>query len=63
MRQNEEVKLLPCPFCKSKDLDPEGCVVEYAGQDGLAVVCGGCDANGPAAADAWMAAYRWNQRG
>lgn len=57
-----ELPCLPCPFCGSKDIDPEGTACEHNGLNGYQATCETCHASGPEAADAWGAAYAWNAR-
>jgi Lar family restriction alleviation protein len=55
-------KLLPCPFCGGTNIDAEHTICEHEGKDGFQAGCHTCNATGPTAPDAWMAAYRWNER-
>ena len=51
------IKPLPCPY---PDCNPDDCVrIEFA-NDSVTIVCGWCDARGPACLDAESATNKWN---
>jgi Lar family restriction alleviation protein len=56
--------VLPCPFCGAliDREDPAFCTVEYEGEDGSALVCEECQAQGPEAATEEDAIEAWNRR-
>lgn len=56
------MKIKPCPFCESENVDIYGTTIDYKGflVDGLSVHCDACGARGPVRNLKTRAKREWN---